>query len=277
MEGQNGGNGSNGNGISKEHIFGRPIQGILRDSVAVVFRRRQLIRKAFLWTLLGSLVAILLFALKYESQMEIVVKPLARSLPAVTPDASPRPVLPGDNDAVEEAINSEIEILTSADILEHVVVTCNLQYGPKGFFTPYKIKLDKMIPGYSDTLIPNAVTKLNNDLEVNEVKGSDMLTVVYDSPSADQSNCVTRALSALWMAKHRAVYRPPQLFGFFSQEASDYRNRLHDAEARLLDFGRHQDAVAASVQLGIDVTTGNQFLTTLRQQQDMIAQTEAQI
>lgn len=282
MEGSNGngtnGNGnSHGNGASKEYVFGKPIQGILRDSVAVVFRRRRLIRKAFLWSLLGSLVAILLFAMKYESQMEIVVKPLTRSVPAVTSDSSPRPVLPGDNDAVEEAINSEIEILTSADILEHVVVSCNLQYGPKSWFTPYKIKLYKMIPGYTDTLVPNAVSKLNSDLEVDEVKSSNMLTVVYDSPKADQSNCVVGALNSFWMAKHRAVYRPPQLLGFFTQEANDYRRRLYDAEARLLAFGRDQNAVDAAVQLGIDVTNSNTFLSTMRQQQDMISQTEAQI
>jgi uncharacterized protein involved in exopolysaccharide biosynthesis len=253
------------------------IQSLTRDALAVTFRRRHLIRKAFLWTLLGGILAVMVFGIGYESQSEIVIRPWARTPASVTPDDSPRPLLPGDNSAVEEAINSEIELLTSDDILTHVVVTCALQYGEQKWYTPYKLAVYRAIPGYWDTLTPKAVSKLNNDLEIDEVKSSNMLTISYTAKEADESSCVTHALLNFYMAKHVAAWRPAKMFDFFSQQADGYQKRLSADEQKLVDFARDQDAVDPQVQMSLAVNQASQFLSSARQTQASILGTEAQI
>ncbi|HUI40778.1 MAG TPA: hypothetical protein VL523_02300 [Terriglobia bacterium] len=253
------------------------IQSMSRDALAVTFRRRRLIRKAFLWALLGGVLAVMLFGIQYESDSEIAVRPWARTAAAITPDQSPRPMVPGDNNGVEEAINSEIEILTADDILQHVVVTCGLQYGGKHWYTPYKLDVYRAIPGYWDTLIPNAISKLNGDLEIDEVKTSNMLTIAYTAKDATQAACVTRALMNFYMAKHTATWRPAKIFDFFSEQADDYRKRLYSDEQKLLDFAREQDAADAQAQLGIDVNQEGQFLASLRTVRAGMAANRAQV
>jgi uncharacterized protein involved in exopolysaccharide biosynthesis len=253
------------------------IQSMSRDALAVTFRRRRLIRKAFLWTLLGGVLAVMLFGIQYESDSEVAVRPWTRTPISVTLDQSPRPLLPGDNNGVEEAINSEIEILTADDILNHVVVTCGLQYGVHHWYTPYKLDVYRAIPGYWDTLVPKAVSKLNDDLEIDEVKTSNMLTIAYTSKDPTQSACVTRALMNFYMAKHQATWRPAKIFDFFSEQADDYRKRLYGDEQKLLEFARKQDAVDASVQLGIDVNQEGSFLSSLRTVEAGMAANRAQI
>ena len=54
------------------------IQSLSRDAVAVTFRRRRLIRKAFVWSLLGGILAVMLFGILYESDSEIAVRPWTR-------------------------------------------------------------------------------------------------------------------------------------------------------------------------------------------------------
>jgi uncharacterized protein involved in exopolysaccharide biosynthesis len=253
------------------------VQSLTRDALAVTFRRRHLIRKAFLWTLLGAILAVMVFGIGYESDSEIIIRPWARTPAAVTPDESPRPLPPGDNAAVEEAINSEIELLTSDDILTHVVATCGLQYGDKKWYTPYKLAVYRAIPGYWDTLIPKAVSKLNNDLEINEVKSSNMLTISYSDKEPDGAACVTRALINFYMAKHVAAWRPAKMFDFFSEQADTYQKRLYDDEQKLLDFAREQNAVDPQVQMNLAVNQESQFQASARQTKTSILGTEAEI
>ena len=253
------------------------VQSLTRDALAVTFRRRRLIRKAFVWSLLGGLIAVMAFGIGYESDSEILMRPWARTAAAVTPDQSPRPLPPGDNDAIEEMINSEIELLTSDDILTHVVVTCGLQYGEPKWYTPYKLAVFRAIPGYWDTLVPNAVSKLNNDLEIDEVKSSNLLTIAYTAKDADQAACVTRALTNFYMAKHVAAWRPAKMFDFFSQQTDNYRQRLYGDEQKLLDFAREQDAVDAQVQMNLAVNQQAQFLSSQRQTEAEAIGTQAQI
>ena len=82
------GNGHNGNGQEGP----RSLNAKLRDLVAVGFRRRVLMRRAFLVSLLGCLIAVVVFGVQYQSEVEIMVKRDTRVEPAATPDTSPRPV-----------------------------------------------------------------------------------------------------------------------------------------------------------------------------------------
>ncbi|HEV3278653.1 MAG TPA: hypothetical protein VG860_17685 [Terriglobia bacterium] len=240
------------------------IQSLSRDSVAVTFRRRRLIRQAFVWSLLGGVLAVMLFGIIYESDSEIAVRPWTRTPATITADQSPRPTLPGDNDGVEEAINSEIELLTTDDILQHVVVTCQLQYGIPKWYTPAKLWVYKTVPGYWDQLIPKAVSKLNDDLEIDEVKSSNMLTIAYTSKDPKMASCVTRALTGFYLAKHNAAWRPQKMFDFFSTQTDDYKKRLYGDERAMYEWQKANDAVDSQTNMVISVNQAGNFLSNQR-------------
>jgi uncharacterized protein involved in exopolysaccharide biosynthesis len=232
--------------------------------VAVTFRRRRLIRQAFVWSLLGGVLAVMLFGIIYESDSEIAVRPWTRTPATITADQSPRPTLPGDNDGVEEAINSEIELLTTDDILQHVVVTCQLQYGIPKWYTPAKLWVYKTVPGYWDQLIPKAVSKLNDDLEIDEVKSSNMLTIAYTSKDPKMASCVTRALTGFYLAKHNAAGRPQKMFDFFSTQTDDYKKRLYGDERAMYEWQKANDAVDSQTNMVISVNQAGNFLSNQR-------------
>ena len=105
----------NGNGV-------HPLT--LRDFVAIAFRHRRLMVLSFSGILLGAILAALLQPNRYEARMEILVK-RERVDPVVTPEASaqaqPSPAV------TAEELNSEVELLKSRDMLEKVVLACDLQ------------------------------------------------------------------------------------------------------------------------------------------------------
>src|SRR5258708_6087516 len=112
------GNGHNGTGNGNG---AKPPASMVKEFVAILFRRRKLMRKVFLWSALGALVAVLLFGILYESDMEILVRNDMIE-PAVTPDANPR--ASSSNSDATLTINSEVELLMSQDVLNEVVRRC---------------------------------------------------------------------------------------------------------------------------------------------------------
>ena len=97
---------------------------ILGDILAVAFRRRMLIAISFLGVLLGATVIAILQPDRYDSSMKILVK-RDRADPVVTPDSTS--VAPSAGEVTEEELNSEVAILKSRDLLERIVIVCNLQ------------------------------------------------------------------------------------------------------------------------------------------------------
>src|ERR1700730_5778994 len=96
----------------------------LRDIATPLFRHRKLVLLTFLSLVLGTLLGIILLPKDYQAEMKILVK-RERVDAAVSPgrDAA----LANSGDVTEEELNSEVELLKSRDLLERVVVSCNLQ------------------------------------------------------------------------------------------------------------------------------------------------------
>lgn len=260
----------------KNNKQSRPGVRTVKQAVAVVFRHRNLVRKSFLWLLLGGLLAIYFFGLWYESDMEILITH-KRTPVAITPDSSPRSQFAEDSAETGVDINNEEQILTSQDVLKPVVIACDLQVGHIGLTTPMMVWIWKHLPGYWDTLLPKAVSKLSTSLVVTPVQSSGVVTVSYSSPYADDSACVMQALAAYYMEDHIKAYKAPSMTDFFAKGTDNYWRRLSTEEQQLVDFSRTQGAVDAEQQTGTDVTQESNFLASLRQTQASIAQTKEQI
>ena len=78
----------------------------------------------FLALVLGTVLGIILLPKDYQAEMKILVK-RERVDAAVSPGRDT--VMSNPGDVTEEELNSEVELLKSRDLLEKVVVSCNLQ------------------------------------------------------------------------------------------------------------------------------------------------------
>jgi uncharacterized protein involved in exopolysaccharide biosynthesis len=267
------GNGQNGNGSGNAKGV-KPPASMVKEFVAVLFRRRKLMRKVFLWSTLGALVAVLLFGILYESDMEILVRSDMVE-PAVTPDANPR-ASSSSSDATL-AINSEVELLMSNDVLTDVVKRCPMLVHGDGPLGRAVEKVTSVIPGYADSQFADAVKKLSSKLEITAVKDAYNIQVSYTANDPAKSGCVMANLANIYLAKHLAVNRPPKLYNFFAQQTEDYRKKLMKSEKDLLDFADKQDAVMAGTQAQIAVQQGSQFVASLRNTNAQIEQVREQI
>src|ERR1700674_1614113 len=96
----------------------------LRDIATPIFRHPKLVLLTFLCLLLGTVLGIIQRPKDYEAKMKILVK-RERVDAAVTSGRDA--VMSNPGGVTEEELNSEVELLKSRDLLEKVVVSCDLQ------------------------------------------------------------------------------------------------------------------------------------------------------
>jgi uncharacterized protein involved in exopolysaccharide biosynthesis len=267
----------NGNGNGNEGL--KSLSSKMRDLVAVGFRRRVLLRRAFMISLLGALVAVMVFGIQYQSEMEVLVKRDARVEPAVTPDASPRPDASGDSNITTLDLNTEMELMLHWDLLTEVVNQCPVLWeGHPHIWTPVTKAIKNHIPGMNEQAQGDAILKLSKALTLTPVPTSGILQVQYAASDPNDSFCVIQNLTRLYMARHMQVNRPPtKLFEFFSAQTDMYQKKLDTAEAKLLEYNRKHDVADASLQKELAVQQEAQFLASLRTTEASIATTKERL
>src|SRR5438128_8111634 len=98
----------------------------LREGASALFRRKFLVLFTFLVVIIGTVIVTLLLPNRYESRMKILVKNQRVDV-AITPEATTGTNTPTvENEVSENQINSEIELLTSKDLLTQVVTATSL-------------------------------------------------------------------------------------------------------------------------------------------------------
>src|SRR5438552_18973569 len=104
----------------------------LRDGASALFRRKTLVLITFVTVIAGTALVTFLLPDKYESRMKILVKNQRVDV-AITPEATAG-APPVESEVSESQINSEIELLTSRDLLTQVVTECGLVKFETGWF-----------------------------------------------------------------------------------------------------------------------------------------------
>ena len=106
----------------------------LRDGAGALFRRKTLVIMIFLTVVAGTAVVTYLLPNRYESRMKILVKNQRVDV-AITPEATIGVNAPTvENEVSENQINSEIELLTSKDLLTQVVKDTGLAKNESSLF-----------------------------------------------------------------------------------------------------------------------------------------------
>jgi uncharacterized protein involved in exopolysaccharide biosynthesis len=187
---------------------------------------------ALVFLVMFSLVTLLAFTLpnKYQSRFKILVKN-ARLDPIVSLDQQTQGVLYVD-DVSEARINTEIELITSADVLREVVVRCHLA--------------DSVKPIGSSSQIRNetALRKLQKDLSVSAARKSNIIEATYQASDPRRAAAVMNALSDLYLEAHLKVHGSPESYDFFRKTSENYADQLEVAEGQLAVFRKEHHIIA---------------------------------
>ena len=210
----------------------------LRDGASAVFRRRGLILFTFLAVIAGTIVVTLLLPNRYESRMKILVKNQRVDI-AITPEATSGMNSPTvENEVSENQINSEIELLTSKDILTQIVKDTGLAEGKDlfGRSAPEAERVEK------------AANQLAKDLSINPVRKANIITVNYGSGSPQVAAAVLKRLGDLYLEKHLKLNHPVGASDFFTDKAEEYGTQLKESEQKLSEFQQQNNLVVLSQQ-----------------------------
>ena len=176
----------------KNHSPGKSeVQVSVRDIASVVFRHKLLLCVTFLAVALGTATITFLMPNEYESRMKILVKNTRSDVP-ITPEQTVGSTGNNfENDVSENQINSEIELLTSEDMLKQVVTECGLYGGGSSLSASLGLK---EAPRSQATQIEEAARHLAKDLVITPVKKANIIEVKYANRSPEKAAAVLRKL-----------------------------------------------------------------------------------
>jgi succinoglycan biosynthesis transport protein ExoP len=124
---------------------------------------------------------------------------------------------PGSEGAV--LINSEVEILTSRDLITQVAET---------------VGIERLMPGYKGKdPTEEAVRGIFASLRVSAVKESNIISVSYKNKDPELAVQVLQQLVRLYFEKHLEVHRSTGTFDFVSRQTDQLRTRLNETENQL--------------------------------------------
>src|SRR5437763_7746532 len=211
----------------------------IRDGASAVFRRRGLVLFTFLAVITGTILVTLLLPNRYDSRIKILVKNQRVDV-AITAEATSGLNAPTvDNEVSENQINSEIELLTSKDLLMQVVKETGLANNETGWFGR---ALAEAVRG------EGAINRLTKDLSITPVRKANIITVSYASNSPQLSAAVLKKLGGLYLEKHLKLNHPAGASDFFKDKADEYEAQLKQSEQQLTDFQQSNNLVVLSQQ-----------------------------
>ena len=239
----------------------------LRDLVAIGFRHKRIAMLCFFGFLLGSVLVALFQPAQYRATTKFLVD-RERQDPVVSPEQNASVLM--RSEVTEEELNSEIELLQSGDVLRQVVTSCGLDH----FKSLKEYIFGPMTP---EKKIAKAVERLQNTLQIEPIKKSDLISVTYTAQDPEMAARVLRALGDAYIQKHVDVHTAPGQVQFFDEETERYKKELNDAETELKVFSEQPDGVAPQMTRDITLQKLSEFRSSLQQTRAEMAATEQRI
>jgi uncharacterized protein involved in exopolysaccharide biosynthesis len=246
-----------------------------KDILRIAFRRRRLLIGCAVATVIATVLGAWLLP-RYKGEAKLIVM-RQRVDPVVTPSPeesgfalSAMPVV------TDEELKSEVDMLTSYDLERDVVRTAHPEITsekhPFAFLTAWKKWFMT-----KDELEASLVAKLDSDLNVDTVKGSDTILVEYKNHDRAVAKRVLDRLVELYTQRHMVVHRPAGQFDFFQQQTDQYKKNLDEAEAKLAQFPTTYGVVSPAVDRDIVLQKLNEFKFTLHQTEVAISNSNDRI
>ncbi|MQA31252.1 MAG: hypothetical protein GEU82_15695 [Luteitalea sp.] len=250
---------------SEDHTIGRSTLPSFRDLIDPLYQHRWAALLTFAVVFGGATVGVLLMKPEYEATMKVLVK-RERMDPVMTPSANA--TSQASADVQEDELNSEVEILKSRDLLEQVVIA-------SGLVVPAPGSVASEPPSRAD--VSRAVSDLQQALVVYPLRRTTLIEATYRSHDPVLAAEVLTNLARLYVEKHLAVHRPAGAHEFFVEQARNFEEQLHQAEARLAEFGRTERVIAPVAERDHALQQLAEFEASAQQAQAAIAEADQRI
>lgn len=207
----------------------------------------------------GALIALLLPP-KYTSSMTILIRATPTDLRA-TPERADGVIL---GQVSEEEVNSEVELLTSYDVLQQAVIKNHLE-------TP------STLTGTHQESVDTAVRKLGKALQVTAVRKANIIELQYSNKNPRLAASVLRTIEGGYLDAHLRAQSMPGGYQFFQKQAEYYGRQLIKAQLALAQFSSSQNAANLDQQRTLLTQTISDQQAVLQQSQAQVAQLRMEI
>lgn len=235
----------------------------LRDLIGPLFRYRRPAALTFLAVIAATAVAAALAERTYTADMKILVN-RERMDPIISSD--PQAQSSVRVEVSEGELYSEMELLTSRDVLEQVAEA-------SGLVAAATTGADQS----REQRIARAVRSLTAKLDVQPLRKTTMISVSYSSRDPRLAARVLEELARVYLQKHLALHRPAGARQFFTDQSARAEAELRSAEARLNDFSTREHVVSASGERETTLRQLGEFEATLQQIEASVADTTRRI
>lgn len=198
----------------------------------VLNEHRELFLSVFLFVMLLGAIYIFGSPKKYASTMELLVTN-DRSVPAISPGKTES--TGAVQEVTEEQLNSEAEVLKSADVLDAVVDPT--WHVSKTVRSPDELARHE-----------KAVSTLRRELQVTPVRRSYLLAVQLTTTDPYQATQSLSRLLTSFLDEKRRLIQPAGLWQMFSQQADQYKSQWQEAQKQLSDFQQREGLVSIADQ-----------------------------
>lgn len=213
----------------------QPRTRTMRDLAAIFFRHKRLLGISFL-LVFGVGFAYTLLTPTYSTQMKVVVR-RGRIDPAISAVPSSAPLVQRD-EVTDQDLNSEMELIRDEDALREVVESEGL--AERRSWSSALHWDDR------EQRISRTVRQLRNQLDVQPVRKSQLITISYRSSDPKLSAAILKRVGQVYLRRHSEIQRPSGQQSFFEAQVEESRRALMAAQIDLVRFNRrHQTSSAA--------------------------------
>lgn len=246
-----------------------------KDILAIGFRHKQLMAISFISVVLGAILVAMFWPSSYEAHTKLLVE-RDRFTPMVTPGREQN--VASSDDVKVEALNSEAELLESDDVLRQVVLANGLQNRRCLVCDVVALAEHLSLKEFSEEgRIASAMARLHDNLKIEAVKNSNVLSVTYTYSNPVTAAKVLKTLDDVYIQKNAEIHRPQGEYTFFVQEAERYKKELNQSEEQLKEFASQQGGVAPTVARDNALQKLAEFNATLQTTRADMAATEKRI
>lgn len=196
-------------------------QWSVRDVLFVLFRHLKIGMLFFTLVMVAVIAVLLSMNDVFQSEAKLLVR-LGRESVALDPTILASNIANVSQSRSNE-INSELEILKSADLIENLIM---------------EVGTTVIVPNAAADSDPRqvyemAVEQLRENLSIRAVKDSNVIVVTYKSTNPETAQRVLTQGIKLYLDKHIAVHQASGSYEFLKEQESQHRQRLQEIEQNL--------------------------------------------
>jgi polysaccharide biosynthesis protein PslE len=194
----------------------------LRDLFGIIFKHKKKIVFIFLVVSAVTAIVTLLIPPTYEAKSNVLIKVGREHISrAETGDLRPSIFFTPDG-----AVSSEIQIMTSRDLISRVVTAI----GPDKM---YKQFLSSSL--FAATPTDSAVTQFERDLKVEQKPRADVISIAFSHEDPKIAAQAVNLLVEYFREQHLKVFRGPAT-AFLEQQVAFHEKRLRESEQKIEDY-----------------------------------------